>query len=402
MAVASFKRWVSFAVPDAFLLGAAVVALHVRALHDTLPAAGRLFPNTIFAVGALLAWRLDRGRLFFALAILALSNALLHTTAPGLPAHAAVDLVILLLPLNLAALALRPDRGIFTRAGLTTAVVIAVEAAIVGLVIHGAAPKTATLLEHPFVSGRLLGWLHIPQVGALTFAAALAATALPLVFEANPVGRSFVWAIVASLTAMQDHQSNAASGILLGTAALILVVVTIETSHRLAYQDALTGLPGRRALGEALQQLGNAFALAMVDVDHFKRFNDHYGHDAGDQILKMVATKLSRMGGEGRAYRYGGEEFAIVFAGQREADALPHVEAARRAIADTRFVVRRRLRRKRGAKKPPRSTPVGVSVTISAGLADHSTQHRSPDDVLRAADRALYLAKEGGRNQVRC
>ncbi|MDP0971523.1 diguanylate cyclase, partial [Klebsiella pneumoniae] len=83
-----------------------------------------------------------------------------------------------------------------------------------------------------------------------------------------------------------------------------------------AFRDELTGLPGRRALNERTQRLGRNYVLAITDVDHIKRFNDTHGHDVGDQVLRLVASKLSKVNGGGRAYRYGGEEFAVVFAGK--------------------------------------------------------------------------------------
>src|SRR2546425_12372063 len=93
----------------------------------------------------------------------------------------------------------------------------------------------------------------------------------------------------------------------------MLVVSLIETSHHMAYNDPLTGLPGRRALDEALGRLGGQYAIAMVDIDHFKRFNDEHGHDVGDQLLRKIGVALEMVGGGGRAYRYGGEEVAGPF-----------------------------------------------------------------------------------------
>src|SRR4029077_7824091 len=81
-----------------------------------------------------------------------------------------------------------------------------------------------------------------------------------------------------------------------------------------AFVDALTGLPNRRALDEALARLSGDYALAMVDVDHFKQFNDTHGHDAGDRVLRSVAQQLRATRG-GQAFRYGGEEFCLLFTG---------------------------------------------------------------------------------------
>lgn len=81
----------------------------------------------------------------------------------------------------------------------------------------------------------------------------------------------------------------------------------------MAYQDELTSLPGRRALKEYLLKLGSEYTIAMFDIDHFKKFNDTHGHDVGDQVLRMVASKLATVSGRGKSFRYGGEEFTLVF-----------------------------------------------------------------------------------------
>jgi GGDEF domain-containing protein len=146
--------------------------------------------------------------------------------------------------------------------------------------------------------------------------------------------------------------------------------------------------------------------VAMLDVDHFKRFNDTYGHDVGDQVLKMVARKILSVGGGGRAYRYGGEEFTVLFPGKKAADALPHLEAVRRAIEEYRLAIRgddRPKDSKQGeGKRGSRKDTTEVSVTISIGVAESGDDQRSTDEVMKAADKALYRAKSKGRNQVCC
>src|SRR3990167_5951921 len=102
-----------------------------------------------------------------------------------------------------------------------------------------------------------------------------------------------------------------AFGAFMAAAGAIMLVSLLQESHRLAFRDELTGLPSRRALEEGLHGLGPAHAIAMVDVDHFKKFNDTHGHDIGDQVLRLVAAQLRKIGGGGKAYRYGGEEFTL-------------------------------------------------------------------------------------------
>ncbi len=86
-----------------------------------------------------------------------------------------------------------------------------------------------------------------------------------------------------------------ASDAYVATAALILAASLIETSYVLAYHDELTGIRGRRAFNESLLSLDQQYAIAIVDIDHFKKFNDTYGHDVGDQVLCMVAKRLSQV-----------------------------------------------------------------------------------------------------------
>ncbi|MER3423211.1 MAG: GGDEF domain-containing protein, partial [Nitrospiraceae bacterium] len=76
-------------------------------------------------------------------------------------------------------------------------------------------------------------------------------------------------------------------------AGLVLTLAVLQTSYAMAYHDDLTGLPGRRALNETLLKLSGRYTIAMVDVDHFKTFNDQYGHDVGDQVLRMVASHVA-------------------------------------------------------------------------------------------------------------
>src|SRR5207249_5511257 len=153
------------------------------------------------------------------------------------------------------------------------------------------------------------------------------------------VQSSLAWAVVATFLALHASAPPDSTAYLT-TAGLILVISLIETSHRMAYDDPLTGLPGRRALDEALLRLGGQYAIAMVDIDHFKRFNDEHGHDAGDQLLRMLATKLTGIEGGGRPFRYGGEEFAVLFPGASSEGALPHLERLRQTIERAPFTLR--------------------------------------------------------------
>ncbi|HCL42841.1 MAG TPA: GGDEF domain-containing protein, partial [Pseudomonas sp.] len=192
----------------------------------------------------------------------------------------------------------------------------------------------------------------------------------------------------------------------LSSAALLLMLgAMLQESFHMAFRDELTGLPGRRAFNETLQRARGTYSIAMVDVDHFKSFNDTHGHDTGDDVLRLVASRLARVGDGGRAFRYGGEEFAVVFLDRPAMACVDAAEALRQSIEDTRMQLRDRSTRSRDddAGRQQRGCGGGgqvVQVTVSIGLADTRVGPR-PTAVVKAADRALYVAKDGGRNQVR-
>ncbi|WP_076413373.1 GGDEF domain-containing protein [Shewanella sp. UCD-KL12] len=194
--------------------------------------------------------------------------------------------------------------------------------------------------------------------------------------------------------------------VLLSSLAVIYLFTILIDSYFLAYRDELTGLASRRALYNLVLSLGRRYSVAMLDIDHFKKFNDTYGHDVGDQVLKLVAAKLAKVTGGGKVFRYGGEEFTIVFPRKNAESVLDDLEDVREAVEDYRIVLRddkrkqannaqskaKRNKAKSGAKKT-------VSVTISIGVAEREGGELF-DQTMKRADEALYRAKKKGRNQT--
>lgn len=185
----------------------------------------------------------------------------------------------------------------------------------------------------------------------------------------------------------------------LGASAAAFAAAVLYGAWRMAFIDALTGLPNRRALDERLARSQGRFAVAMADVDHFKRFNDRYGHEAGDRVLRSVARELRRCRG-GSAYRYGGEEFAIVFEGRQVERASESLEQVRAGIEAVRVRLRRGSggRRAQAVRRGQHDGEVGV--TISIGVAERDPERRTCSAVVDAADKALYRSKQRGRNRL--
>jgi diguanylate cyclase (GGDEF)-like protein len=212
---------------------------------------------------------------------------------------------------------------------------------------------------------------------------------------------SISWAAVAVTIAILDRNGPKSAPLLFAAAQLALLAGVFEDSYRLAFHDELTGLAGRRALNETMRNLSGTFSIAMADVDRFKKFNDTHGHDAGDQVLRMVADELAKTGGGGRTFRYGGEEFAIVYPGKSVPEIRVVLDEIRASLAERKFALRAPDRPKKKPDKPKKSARAKrVSVSVSIGVAGTSTRRTTADAVLQAADRALYRAKRAGRNRV--
>ena len=169
------------------------------------------------------------------------------------------------------------------------------------------------------------------------------------------------------------------------------------------YVDELTDISSRRALDERLSSMTGEYAIAMMDIDHFKDFNDTYGHDEGDNVLRLVGGLLSEELGD-KVYRYGGEEFCAVFMGVSGEDAYMFVNKVRRKLEEREFYIRKpnskREHTSRSNRKKKKRNGKKVHVTISIGLASPGRKSKTPGDVIKLADLALYQAKKKGRNRV--
>ncbi|WP_150102107.1 GGDEF domain-containing protein [Shewanella halifaxensis] len=185
------------------------------------------------------------------------------------------------------------------------------------------------------------------------------------------------------------------------TLATIYILTVLTDSYFLAYRDELTGLASRRALYNLVLSLGRKYSVAMLDIDHFKKFNDTYGHDVGDQVLRLVASKIAKVSGGGKAFRYGGEEFTVIFPRKDSSAVLGYLEDVREAIEEYDIVLRNEQRKsqskaKRGKAQQKSQT---VSVTISIGVAEHQSGETF-EQTMKRSDQALYKAKKKGRNQI--
>ena len=369
------------------------------------------YPLVIFAGGLLLAWRFRRSRVGAAVLGLILIDRLLRPAAlaPAAFDPTAVDSAMgspwetggIVLLLVIGTLSVLKDRGVFSRLGALQPVMVALALAA-GLVLWDVRPGALTWTWTPFLPWVPADWLWLSHGAVVVGLLALLVSLGMAIRRDHPVEKGLFWTILALLLALGSGADSVESTVHLTAGGLVLALAVVETSYAMAFRDELTGLPARRALWQEIESAGRSYAVAMVDVDHFKKFNDRHGHDVGDQVLRLVASELGKVSGGGRAFRYGGEEFTLVFPGKGREDALPHLEELREKIEVSRFSVRRmgRPREKPSVKKAKKKPPRRLSVTVSIGVAERTEKAATGEGVVKAADRALYRAKKAGRNRV--
>ena len=383
------------------LLGATVI-LKTASIQDAVATSAPVYSWIIFGVGILLGWRFKRSQLVVALVVLLAADRAIASpflSSSGQVGGIVYSAVAVLLPLDLAAIAWLSERTMSTWQGRIVEGAIIIQPLAIALLLR---PELSTV-AHTMQQGLVISGLQvtrIPAVALLAFLVAIAATALRFVVRRTVIQASLAWALLAALLGL--HATGPASTVYLATGGLVLIVSLIETSHRMAFSDELTGLPSRRALTDALMRLPEVYTIAMIDIDHFKKLNDEYGHAAGDQVLRMIGSTLTRTEGGGRPFRYGGEEFAVLFPGKSAEDALPYLEDLREAIEASSFTLRGRDRPKVRPEKPVCSNGGRrrIEITVSIGVAEPDETSVEPDDVIRAADQALYHAKRTGRNRI--
>lgn len=367
-----------------------------------LEAAGTGLPWIVCCGAALLAAFFHRSRVT-ALAVALLALGLLASSETW--GFTSLYLFGGLVAVVTGVFALLRDHGVLSVRGLLQLTGVLVLGVAGGGIIALAPSWVATLLAAMPLPPRLTLWTGLPQPVFLSFILALGITVSSSVRRDEPVERGMVWFLLAVAVGLYFSFDPGSMLVLFLAAGLILAASVLETSYVMAFEDDLTGLPARRALHRDLEGLRGAYTVAIVDVDHFKSFNDKFGHDVGDQVLRMVAVRLAQTPGGARAYRIGGEEFALLFSGRDLAGSIRHLQEARRSVEDAVFILRswRRPRKKpvdpgawRGGGRPPKR----LSVTVSIGAADSSGKDVAPGIVLKRADQALFRAKDAGRNRV--
>jgi diguanylate cyclase (GGDEF)-like protein len=366
-------------------------------------------PVTAIATAMLLSFQFNHSRYSLLLLFVALAG-LSQTWLRGYLLPATESLLFAALIANSFCFSFTRDRSLFSIHGLLRLAILLAQALVIWYLATHSEAMPLALLDHEWFSlpDSIAIFVQLPD-GIMAAALIVNITHMILSITRNSsVQATFFGCQLGLLGIASGYPHAALVPFLVSSCGLMVTLAIIMDSHDMAYRDELTALPSRRALNQSLLSLGRHYSIAMLDIDHFKKFNDTRGHDIGDEVLRMVASRIARVGGGGKAFRYGGEEFTIVFPRKSQAEVEAHLEALRDSIENYRMVLRRDKRmiasgagkqaRVRRGKNDPRHQ--SLSVTISIGYAERKPQQKRPEAVIKVADDALYRAKEKGRNCI--
>ena len=394
-------------LPSFILLCAAGLLLPITAqLSEEYQQILTLTPYPLAIIVALLGYGFNRSRILFAAVNLCgaywlIQNGL-QTSLNQPDAFVLFSCISILLPFHLGCIALYKERGLFTPVGIIRLSIILISYGVLYLIWSNGSLGLYLANLPMMMLEMLLHEYYLSQAAALAFGLGLVPIMLSFVFRKTYTDAALLASLLSALIMLSWFHQPMISALFISASMIALAISVVQNSYQMAFIDELTCIPARRALLDKFSTLGKKYTLAMCDIDHFKKFNDTYGHDVGDQVLKMVAAKLNQVSGGGKAYRYGGEEFTLVFPGKSEAEALPYIEQLRETIANYPMHIRNNDRpddNEQGQKmrKNAPETEI-VSVTISIGFCEKTPEIPDPMAVMKKSDEALYESKRNGRN----
>lgn len=355
----------------------------------------------IFGLGIILSIRFNKGRVFLILLLLTLFQFLLNYYL-----ELSINMITyseflyptmcILMPINIIALSQLKEKGIFSLWGKIRISFILIETFVIFKIAMSNNILIQDLLTYKFINISLEDTI-MNQIALLIFFLSLIFFIIKAYMKKNIFEVRLIGVIISVFIALLYVDDKISFSIFLSATGLLLITSIIEDSYSMAYLDELTGIPSRRALREDLMKLGNKYVLAMIDIDFFKKFNDTYGHDVGDDVLKLVASNLVTVTGGGKAFRYGGEEFTIIFPGKSINDAIPHLENLREQVSKSGYT-QKSTKAKNSKTKQRNSSQLFVNISI--GVCEKSAKFKDTSDVMKGADKALYRAKKKGRNCV--
>lgn len=401
------KALISLGLNCILLIFAYYISIWLKAAPPTVKLLSQYISYVLFAVGMFFGWWFNRSRVFFCSLTLMLSQLILIHLFPQESEkigyyNMALSMVSVYIPLNIITFSIQRDRGIASSWGRMRLLFIVIEFLIGTWIIWYNDTDLLQLFNIKLFPLDIKLLHDFSHISLLLYFVSLIFLFMRQAITGKNQDAPFMGITIFSFAALLYIKDVNTAAVMFAVSGLILSSVVVWASHSMAYLDELTGLPSRRALKEEMLKLGSKYTIAMLDIDHFKKFNDTHGHDVGDDVLKLVAGCIKGVGGGGKAFRYGGEEFTIIFPGKMAEEAIPYLEELREYIANRGFIKRSKSRPK---EKPAdivtkSSSYKKLYLTVSIGAAEKNEKYRSAEEVITAADKALYRAKSNGRNRI--
>jgi len=366
----------------------------------------KMSPYFTFLIASAIALKFNRNREFFILIILTLffvtnnyiqGDNIISTNASNIYA-----VICLLVPTNILIFSLLKERGVVSLWGGFRIGFLVFQLLFANWIITTKEKGILDIFKKDILPIDLQSITPITEVGLVAIIIAFIILVVRQILLKSSHDMYFASVLLALFIILHNYNNQILYTTFFTASGVILIISIIQYSYLIAFHDELTGLPSRRALRQDMMKLGVNYSIAMLDIDFFKKFNDKYGHDTGDEVLKLVASIIRDVNGGGKSFRYGGEEFTIIFPGKSVSDVLPYLEELREKIEKRGFIVRSKDRPKKKPKKSTKNSRSSrpIRITISIGVAQKNEKSKTPDTVLKAADKALYRAKKKGRNCV--
>jgi diguanylate cyclase (GGDEF)-like protein len=302
------------------------------------------------------------------------------------------------IPLNLFIFSFQPLKGIFNKNGLIKFLFILTQFTLIDFYTNriGSLYSKETVDLYlsnidSFFSYKIFGdylFNTIPNLALFLFVITITNLIIRAALSGATIDYSLLCVSITCFMATAYSKNSTALAIFYSASCLIIIISIIQHIRYIAYHDILTKAPTRLALFSDIKRLPNKYSVALIDIDDFKNFNDNFSHDVGDKVLTMTAKELAKIGGKGQLYRYGGEEFVIIFPNLTKNEAFGHLEEIRKKISEAKFVLEENSDKKQK----------NYNITISIGVAEKKRSDASINPVIKRADKAMYKAKENGKN----
>lgn len=396
------KKIIASVFPFFILTFAWILAMGTLVSYNKLSVVFMTLPFSLAFFGLVLSVWFQHSRTFYAICILLFTMCIVQSGFNRLDQKAFINGISLVIPIAFILLAVVEEKGITTKHGLIKGLVL-ISLILVVLIDAGSKnPFLARLKSSRFIFRSAENIQSLPRMSVFLFVLCLCIMLIGYMKKSVTMDMAFTGVAMESFIILHFTGYTDVLSIFYSAAFLTFIIALFETSYSLAYRDTLTGLLSRRAMEQEVLRLGSKYAIAILDLDFFKRVNDKYGHKVGDDLLRMVAAIIEKNITGGKAFRYGGEEFVIIYPKKSVQDVAEQLDGIRRIIEKRPLVIRSANRPKKKPKRiiNKRINPETVRITVSIGIADKKEGTATVTEIIEAADKALYMAKNNGRNCI--